>query len=60
MYLGGNHHNHNGSNYDFALARYVGTPPMPATPTPVLMLPLFGLGILVTLLGLFGFRKLTQ
>lgn len=33
------------------------TPP-PATPVPAL--PLFGLGILVSLLGLFGLRKLRQ
>ena len=55
----------NGSNDDFALVRYAGTPPAPATPTPtptptpVPTLPLFGLGILVSLLGLFGLRKLT-
>jgi uncharacterized delta-60 repeat protein len=35
-------------------------PPAPATPTPVPTLPLFGLGILVSLLGLFGLRKLRQ
>ena len=29
-------------------------------PTPVPTLPLFGLGILVSLLGLFGLRKLRQ
>ena len=47
---------------DFALVRYAGTPPAPATPTPtpVPTLPLFGLGILVSLLGLFGLRKLRQ
>jgi uncharacterized delta-60 repeat protein len=59
----------NGSNEDFALVRYAGTPPAPAaagTPpapaalTPVPTLPLFGLGILVSLLGLFGLRKLRQ
>ena len=51
----------NGSNADFALVRYAGTPPAPpATPTPVPTLPLFGLGILVSLLGLFGLRKLRQ
>ena len=33
--------------------------PAPA-PTPVPTLPLFGLGILVSLLGLFGLRKLRQ
>jgi uncharacterized delta-60 repeat protein len=50
-----------GSNDDFALVRYAGTPPAPpATPTPVPTLPLFGLGILVSLLGLFGLRKLRQ
>ena len=32
----------------------------PVAPTPVLTLPLFGLGILVSLLGLFGLRKLRQ
>ena len=51
----------NGSNIDFALVRYAGTPPAPpAAPTPVPTLPLFGLGILVSLLGLFGLRKLRQ
>ena len=50
-----------GSNLDFALVRYAGTPPAPpAAPTPVPTLPLFGLGILVSLLGLFGLRKLRQ
>ena len=33
--------------------------PAPA-PAPVPTLPLFGLGILVSLLGLFGLRKLRQ
>ena len=52
---------YNGSNFDFALVRYAGTPPAPpAAPTPVPTLPLFGLGILVSLLGLFGLRKLRQ
>ena len=46
----------NDSYLDFALVRYAGTPPAP--PTPVSTLPLFGLGILVSLLGLFGLRKL--
>ena len=32
----------------------------PSAPTPVPTLPLFGLGILVSLLGLFGLRKLRQ
>jgi uncharacterized delta-60 repeat protein len=32
----------------------------PVAPTPVLTLPLFGLGILVSLLGLFGLGKLRQ
>jgi uncharacterized delta-60 repeat protein len=32
----------------------------PVAPTPVPTLPLFGLGILVSLLGLFGLRKLRQ
>ena len=32
----------------------------PAATTPVPTLPLFGLGILVSLLGLFGLRKLRQ
>ena len=32
----------------------------PAAATPVPTLPLFGLGILVSLLGLFGLRKLRQ
>jgi uncharacterized delta-60 repeat protein len=51
----------NGSNDDFALVRYAGTPPAPpAAPTPVSTLPLFGLGILVSLLGFFGLRKLRQ
>ena len=49
-----------GSNIDFALVRYAGTPPAPAALTPVPTLPLFGLGILVSLLGLFGLRKLRQ
>ena len=50
-----------GSNDDFALVRYAGTPPAPpAAPTPVPTLPLFGLGILVSLLGFFGLRKLRQ
>ena len=31
-----------------------------SAPTPVPTLPLFGLGILVSLLGLFGLRKLRQ
>ena len=31
-----------------------------SAPTPVSTLPLFGLGILVSLLGLFGLRKLRQ
>jgi len=53
-------YSNNGSNFDFALVRYAGTPPAPATPTPVPTLPLFGLGILVSLLGLFGLRKLRQ
>ena len=53
-------YSNNGSNLDFTLARYAGTPPAPATPTPVPTLPLFGLGILVSLLGLFGLRKLRQ
>ena len=57
-------YSNNGSNDDFALVRYAGTPPAPATPTPtptpVPTLPLFGLGILVSLLGLFGLRKLRQ
>jgi uncharacterized delta-60 repeat protein len=53
-------HSDNGSNYDFALVRYAGTPPAPATPTTVPTLPLFGLGILVSLLGFFGLRKLRQ
>jgi uncharacterized delta-60 repeat protein len=51
-------HSVNGSNYDFALVRYAGTPPAPSTPVPTL--PLFGLGILVSLLGFFGLRKLRQ
>ena len=46
--------------YEFALVRYAGTPPAPAALTPVPTLPLFGLGILVSLLGLFGLRKLRQ
>jgi uncharacterized delta-60 repeat protein len=51
----------NGNNRDFALVRYAGTPPAPpAALTPVPTLPLFGLGILVSLLGLFGLRKLRQ
>ena len=51
----------NGSNDDFALVRFAGTPPAPpAAPTPVPTLPLFGLGILVSLLGFFGLRKLRQ
>ena len=57
----------NGSNFEFALVRYAGTPPAPAIAaallseaTPVPTLPLFGLGILVSLLGLFGLRKLRQ
>ena len=50
----------NGSNQDLALVRYAGTPPAPATPTTVPTLPLFGLGILVSLLGFFGLRKLRQ
>ena len=54
-------YSNNGSNFDFALVRYAGTPPAPpAAPTPVPTLPLFGLGILVSLLGLFGLRKLRQ
>jgi uncharacterized delta-60 repeat protein len=56
---------------DFALVRYLGggasaasvasssVTPAPA-PTPVPTLPLFGLGILVSLLGFFGLRKLRQ
>ena len=32
----------------------------PVAPTPVSTLPLFGLGILVSLLGLYGLRKLRQ
>ena len=54
-------YSNNGSNWDFALVRYAGTPPAPpAAPTPVPTLPLFGLGILVSLLGFFGLRKLRQ
>ena len=56
-------HSKNGGNSDFALVRYAGTPPAPPTPvspTPVPTLPLFGFGILVSLLGLFGLRKLRQ
>ena len=50
----------NGSNYDFAVARYAGTPPAPATPTTVPTLPLFGLSILMSLLGILGLRRLRQ
>ena len=50
----------NGGNKDFALVRYAGTPPAPAALTPVSTLPLYGFGILVSLLGLFGLRKLRQ
>jgi hypothetical protein len=53
-------HSDNGSNYDFAVARYAGTPPAPATPTTVPTLPLFGLGMLVSLLGILGLRRLRQ
>jgi uncharacterized delta-60 repeat protein len=53
-------YSYNGSNFKFALVRYAGTPPAPAALTPVPTLPLFGLGILVSLLGLFGLRKLRQ
>jgi uncharacterized delta-60 repeat protein len=60
-----------GISQDFALVRYLGggasaasvasssVTPAPA-PTPVPTLPLFGLGILVSLLGFFGLRKLRQ
>ena len=38
-----------------------GSVPAPATPaTPVPTLPLFGFGILASLLGVFGLRKLRQ
>ena len=47
-----------GSNNDFTLMRYAGTPV--AAPTPVPALPLFCLGTLASLLGLFGLRKLKQ
>jgi uncharacterized delta-60 repeat protein len=53
-------HSDNGSNYDFAVARYAGTPPAPATPTTVSTLPLYGLGMLVSLLGILGLRRLRQ
>ena len=35
-------------------------PSVPSAPTPVPTLPLFGLGILASLLGLFGLRRLRQ
>jgi hypothetical protein len=39
---------------------YSGSASVSSAPTPVPTLPLFGLGILVSLLGLFGLRKLRQ
>ena len=45
-----------GSNNDFTLMRYAGTPV--AAPTPVPTLSLFGLIILASLLGLFGYGRL--
>ena len=51
----------NGGNTASALLdNYAITAPSPIAPTPVSTLPLFGLGILVSLLGLFGLRKLRQ
>ena len=47
-----------GNNASALLDNYAITAAPPATPVPTL--PLFGLGILVSLLGLFGLRKLRQ
>jgi hypothetical protein len=50
----------NGNTASALLDNYAITAPSPAALTPVPTLPLFGLGILVSLLGLFGLRKLRQ
>jgi hypothetical protein len=50
----------NGNTASALLDNYAITAPSPIAPTPVSTLPLFGLGILVSLLGLFGLRKLRQ
>jgi uncharacterized delta-60 repeat protein len=49
-------HSDNGSNYDFAVARYVGTPPAPSVPIPAL--PTILLMVLSGLLALFGFYRI--
>lgn len=49
-------HSDNGSNYDFAVARYAGTPPAPSVPIPAL--PTILLMVLSGLLALFGFYRI--
>ena len=50
----------NGNTASALLDNYAITAPSPIAPTAVSTLPLFGVGILVSLLGLFGLRKLRQ
>ena len=52
--------NDNGNGNDSGHVRVYRLDSGSSTPTPVPTLPLFGLGILVSLLGLFGLRKLGQ